>query len=106
MLVSLAARAIRKNEEADALLDAAAKLLPAEGATGRKVASWLTGDVFPQVDDALRIGLMPAQKVIVMAALGFKFPEHRGKYFAMARTLNFDRRFPYLLIQSLTENPG
>ena len=49
---------------------------------------------------------MPAQKVIVMTAMGFKFPEHRGKYFATARTLNFDRRFPYLLIQSLTENPG
>ncbi|MCH8241776.1 MAG: hypothetical protein IH897_04080, partial [Planctomycetes bacterium] len=106
LLVSLAARATQKNEEADIFLVAAAKLLPAEGADGRKVASWLTGDVFPQVDDALRIGLMPAQKVIVMTALGFKFPEHRGKYFAMARTLNFDRRFPYLLIQSLTENPG
>lgn len=100
LLVSLAALAVDPDLSATELRAAQAGLhdgLPEES----QAAAWLAGEEPLDLDAALDLGLLPAQKRIVLTALGVRYPQHRAALFALARKLNYDRRFPYLMLREI-----
>ncbi len=88
-------------ERAERLLQLGTDALRAGSDDEQLLADWLTGSAAPHVDRALRFVQYPEQKRVAMVALAARFPEDRDKYLAMARRLNVDRRFPYLVISRL-----
>ncbi len=102
LLLSLVVRRAERVALADELL-AVALAAPGEAADARRALRWAAGEVVPSVDQALRIGLPPGEKAVLLTALGYRFPERRDSYFALARKLNFDKRFPHMLIQELMD---
>ena len=49
------------------------------------------------------LGFEPRAKAVCLTAMGLRHPEHRQRYFQLARKLNYDRSFPYLLLKSIIE---
>jgi len=48
---------------------------------------------------------VPNEKLVLLTALGVSNPSLRTECFALARKLDFDRRFPHLLIKSILDSP-
>lgn len=103
LLLSVVFRDAGNAQEADQLLSLAVELMQAGGSRQRRAASWLSGKSQPEPEEVLRIALDPGTKAIVLVAMGCRYPEHKDSYFQLARTLNFDRRFPYMVIRSLID---
>jgi len=55
--------------------------------------------------DLLRLRQVPNEKLVLLTALGVSNPSLRTECFALARKLDFDRRFPHLLIKSILDSP-
>ena len=45
----------------------------------------------------------PAERCIMMAALGLRYPQKQGDYFAAARKLNYTAAYPSRLIAQVTK---
>lgn len=72
----------------------------------RLVADILEGKAPLHPDEMLALAEFPAEKRILLAALGTRFPEHRDALFPLARRLNYDRGFPYLTLKRLLGEGG
>jgi hypothetical protein len=80
-------------------LDLAIKALRQGSAEERKVADRLSSEDSPQRDRLLRMGVMPKQKRVLLAALGTRFPDDRNVYFELASRLNYERTVPHLFLK-------
>jgi hypothetical protein len=49
--------------------------------------------------------MAPQEKLLALTALGVHDPAAREPCFALARKLNFDPRFPHLLIEQVLSDP-
>jgi hypothetical protein len=106
LLMFLAASLHNRPELATKHFDAAAKLLSEGDAEDRTFAAALQaspGTTKPA--DLLRLRKEPDKKAILLAALGVRDPSSRGAYFELARKLNYDRRFPHLLLNQVFDAP-
>lgn len=101
MLLHLKARSTGNASAADDYLKRGAELLRKERAEERRAAEWLIGSQAPDPAVAVRLDVAPAEKTILMTAMGLKFPQDRERYFDAARRLNYDTRFPYLLLNEI-----
>lgn len=105
LLLYLAAHDAGKTELANRALQSAVETLAKGNREHRLFAQWLSGKKTPDAPEACALILEPGQKCIALAALAKRFPADRPRYAAAAKALNFDRQFPYLLLQRLLEKP-
>ena len=101
LLVYLAAKRTRNDGTAEAHLKAAIDLLAKGDYELRQFGKALAGAPPLPLDQMLRLRSTPREKVVLLAALGVQNPAWRGECFALARKLNYDRRFPHLLLEDL-----
>lgn len=85
-----------------AALSAWATRLARGGTEERMLAQWLKSEAPPAQDEALDLNMTPHDKRLAMTALGQRFPSLRDGCFALARKLNFDTRYPHLLLRRAT----
>jgi hypothetical protein len=88
-------------------LQAAVDLLAKGRSEDQIFARALKGDPGTPLDDVLRQHQSPHEKAILLAAIGLRNPAGREKSFALAQKLNYDKRFPHLLLkQVLASQPA
>jgi hypothetical protein len=58
------------------------------------------------IDRLMKLRISVEQKVILLTALGLRQPALRPPTFALARKLNFNPRFPHLLLKAVLDSPG
>ena len=75
--------------------------LRAGGVAERHAAAFLDGSVKPTAEDLGELAMMPADKVYVLLAMGWRDPTIRDAAFALARKLNFMPAFPQREIDAL-----
>ena len=101
----LAAMRQKRKELADRQLQKAIELLKKDDFQARAFAQALEGKPAMPVGQLIRIRETPREKVLLLAALGLHDPSAREACFALARKLNYDRRFPHLLLKDLLDAP-
>jgi tetratricopeptide (TPR) repeat protein len=104
LLVYIAAMADNNKELAERHLKAAIDLMSKGDFEDRAYAAALSGKPTMSTKDLLRLLTRPREKVVILTALGLQDPANRAAYFELAAKLNFDRRFPYLLIKQVTSS--
>lgn len=67
----------------------------------RQLGEWLGASSPPEPEAFRMVPVDVESKCLVAAALGAKFPAARAQYFGLARSLNYDRRPPYHVVQAL-----
>jgi hypothetical protein len=72
--------------------------LRANGREERTAASWLAGEAEPKPGEPTELALTPELKALILPLVAQRWPDRRDECLALARKLNFDRRFPHLLI--------
>jgi tetratricopeptide (TPR) repeat protein len=91
--------------KADAQLRAATDALARGDTSDRAYAAALRGHPSAKpLDELLRLWEVPQNKAVLLIALGLHDPAAKDKAFALARRLNFDRRFPYLTLKQALES--
>ena len=103
LLLYIAAAHAGKSELADRAFARAVAAMRKGGYDIAWFADHLAADA-PDVDAVLRRPMMPSQKRVLLAAFGLrhsKDPEGRARCFALARKLNIDRPWPYLLLKDV-----
>lgn len=98
----LLAKSQNKTELAARHLEAARNSLADTAFGGAAAATWLAGDQTPDAAQLDRLQFEPTEKAVLLAALATNRPELRDLAMPRAKALNFDRRFPYLLLRSVT----
>jgi tetratricopeptide (TPR) repeat protein len=101
LLLFIAATGKGESAIASKNFDAAVKLLSEGDHEDRVFASALRNPSSVPINDLLRLRQYPAEKVLLLTALGIKHPTLRAPCFNLARKLNYDRRFPHLLVKSV-----
>lgn len=105
LLLYIAAVARNQPEMAERHLKAAADLLDKGDFEDRAFASALKGEASMSLAELLRaVRRPPREKAVLLTALGLRNPAARQACFELARKLNFDKRFPHLLIRQVTES--
>jgi hypothetical protein len=61
-------------------------------------AEWLASESAPDANAAVEFVARPSEKRVMLTALGLRHPAVREPCFAMAKKLNYDARFPHLLL--------
>jgi hypothetical protein len=84
---------------ANQALDRAASLLAAGDADDRLVASWLTRSETPSLDDVVRLPGTVSEKRLLLILIAARHSQLHDASHTLARTLNYDRRFPHLLLK-------
>jgi tetratricopeptide (TPR) repeat protein len=67
-----------------------------------EISTMLSGDQPPDINRVLTLCLMPREKSILCAALGFKFPDRQAEFFGLSRKFNIMPAFPQLLLKKWT----
>lgn len=103
LIVYLAAMQQKRSDIAESELKLAIEELAHAGYDERNLARALKGET---IDHALVLQMSerPQAKAVLLAALGTHQPAYRSECFALATKLNFDRRFPHLLVKSALDS--
>lgn len=100
LLLYIAAAIEGEKEAAATYLEKATGLMT-NTAEERYVAACLQGAFHPQRDKITHLPITPAEKSIMLTALGVKYPEDRSFYFALADCLNYRPAFPYHFLKRI-----
>ena len=84
-------------------LELATENLAKLGLPQRRFATWLTSEDAPDPEHVLREVMPAQQKCVLLTVMGLRYPQDKNKYFDLAIELNFDTRFPYLLLEDAHE---
>ena len=95
----LKAHAVGKTEFAEQQFKLGVEALRAGSYEERAYADALSQQGKTETEQLLRLPMMPEHKRVILAALGVRDPEHKEKYFALARKLNFERSVPWAFLQ-------
>jgi tetratricopeptide (TPR) repeat protein len=106
LILYLLASQQAKRDAADKHVNSAIALLEKADRDDRPFAAALKGQPDRPLDQLLRLRGPPNEKVLRLTALGLRDPAAREKCFALARKLNFDKRFPHLLIKQVLDDGG
>jgi hypothetical protein len=87
----------------DKYLSKGVKLLSKLGCEERYLSECIEGKQTPVPDNTCSMSFDYNSKAIILTVLGIRYPEQREPYFQLAEKLNFDRRFPHLLLKSILE---
>ncbi len=68
-----------------------------------RVARWFETGTAPSEQEIQGLSLPPAQKRVALLALGCRFTEDRQRHWFLARSLNYDRRWPYLSVRMVLD---
>jgi hypothetical protein len=101
VLIYLTAMRYGHPEVADPEIKKAIDLLNKGDFDSRAYAAALSGKPSISLDELLMSRQRPVEKAALLAALGTRDAATRDRCFNMARKLNFDKRFPYLLIDGI-----
>lgn len=71
----------------------------------KEVATILSGDTPPSASQILDLRLMPKEKAVLCASLGFKFPVHQESFFSLSKKLNYAPEYPHLLLKKWVRQP-
>jgi hypothetical protein len=104
LLLYLAASRAGEKGVADRHLRAACELLAKGDWESRQYGKALAGEAALPLPHLLRLRMSPQEKLVLVTALGVRDPASREPCFALARKLNFDPRFPHLLIADVLSN--
>ncbi len=102
LILYLAATEQGNNTLAEKQLALAIKMKSEGDDEDRAYAEALAGESTLASEDLLRLWHPAGEKALILAVLGLRDPENREAYFELARKLNFDKRFPHLLIKRAT----
>jgi hypothetical protein len=102
-LLYLAWTAAGRPDFAQRHIESVVDLLRGGGAAGRRVAGFLAGDEDLAPDEVVRMPCNVADKRVLMAVFGVRFPEHRELFFDLARKLNYDPAFPRMFLAKVIE---
>jgi len=74
----------------------------------RAFADALSGKARIPLGDLLHLRAPPSQKLLLVTAQGLRDTAARNECFSLARKLNWDRRFPHLLLKQVLQiqSPG
>jgi hypothetical protein len=101
LLFYLAATRAGRSDLADKHLADAVKLLAAGKREQRAFAAALDGRPTMPTAQLVAEPMEPEEKVVLLTAVGVRDPGAREPCFALARKLNYDRRFPHLLLREI-----
>jgi tetratricopeptide (TPR) repeat protein len=101
LLLYLAASQAGNRAVADKHLRAATGLLAKGDYESRAFGKALAAETTVPLAQMLRFRMTPRQKVVLLAALGVKDAAARDACFALGRLLNYDPRFPHLLLDQV-----
>jgi len=102
LLIYLAAETAGQKDVAAQHLELAAQALDKLGQDERRAAEYLLGKREMDPAKFIRIPTDVEQKLLLMAAMGMKYPQHREQFFALARKLNYGLEFPHLFLKKIT----
>jgi hypothetical protein len=105
-LCFLAAELKHDDAAAEAYFGRALEVLDKEDQSARRLGVLLRHAQGPTPEEANALMLSPDQKRIVMAALGWRYPDRRAAFLDWAKRMNFDPAFPHLLIEQATATPA
>ncbi len=105
LLLYLSAMQAGRKDLAEEQLRKAIELLAQGDYENRAFASALNGKADLPRARLLRLSMSLREKVVIVTALGVRDRDSRAACFDLARKLNFDRRFPYLLLKSIHDAP-
>ncbi len=106
LLMYIAATLAHRDELAQKHLTVAIALLDKGAQEDRAFGAALAGKDSMPIAQLLRQRAEPGEKVVLLTALGLHRPEVRQVCFELAGKLNYDRRFPHLLLTSAMAGPG
>ncbi|HEX8521631.1 MAG TPA: hypothetical protein VF669_05185 [Tepidisphaeraceae bacterium] len=101
LLLYIAASWAKNTTLADRHMQSALGLLNKGAQEHRLFAAALQGKSPLPISDLLRLRNPPGEKKVLLIALGMKNPALREPCFSLAKKLNYDHRFPYLLLNSV-----
>lgn len=106
LIAALAALENGDRASAKPWLDKAAELLEVNaGIRSRRIAGWLrsqsAGNQQIDSDVVCNYSHHVSTKLLLLAVMAFLDPANETQYFTLARKLNFERQFPYLLIKQV-----
>lgn len=104
LLLYLVGHVEEKRDSAERYLARAVEKLRTLGKMERRLARWLTGEEQPDDAAILNMNMIPAEKKIVLTAVGLVLPKHRVPCFDLARRLNYETRFPHLLLKEILDS--
>lgn len=105
LLVYLVAMRHKKQDVAERQLKKAIGRLAQGDFVSRAFGQALEDKPPMPLEKLIRLRDAPAQKAVLLVALGLHDPKGRDACFALARKLNFDRRYPYLLLKEVLDAP-
>lgn len=105
LLVAIAAAGQGDEAAAGQARALAAATLENGDADDRRAAGWISGRTSPRGNEALRIPLDLPTKQVLLVTLGQSDAERRDEYFALARRLSFDTRYPHLVLWEAAGGP-
>lgn len=70
----------------------------------RVAIGFLSSDTPPSIQAILELRMMPMEKSILCASLGFKFPAQKPAFFKLSRKLNYTPQYPHLLLKKWMRN--
>ncbi|NLE60822.1 MAG: tetratricopeptide repeat protein [Planctomycetes bacterium] len=106
LLLYLTATSRNERDIAERHLQSAVDLLAKGTSEDQAFAGAIKGDSRMPIDELLRQHQIPQAKAILLTTAGLRNPAGREQCFTMARKLNYDKRFPHLLLmQVLASQP-
>jgi hypothetical protein len=102
LLVSMEAELAGQKKLADEQYQLALESFRKGDPADRKLAAMLEAGQPPDIDFIADLSLSVGDEMILLTALGMKYPDRKDAYFDLARKLNFDPSYPYLLIRRVT----
>jgi tetratricopeptide (TPR) repeat protein len=105
LLLYLAASRENKPELAEDCLKRGLEGLSERSREERAIAGYLSGKTPLDVDAALGLAITPDTKRVLLTVLGYRFPDHRKRFYELARRLNYERIFPWHFIEEVTAMP-
>jgi tetratricopeptide (TPR) repeat protein len=103
LFLYMATKQSGETELADKYLSKGVKLLSKLGREERYLSECLEGKQTAVPEKICSMSFEYRSKAIILTVLGVRYPEQREPYFQLAEKLNFDKRFPYLLLKSILE---
>lgn len=104
LVTYIAAMHDRKKDVAAKALDLAVQAMEKADFEEQVFGKALEGKSDLPIERLLQYRLPPRTKVLVLTALGLKNPQWRGPCFELARKLNFDRRYPYIILEKALDS--
>lgn len=92
-------------ERGEAWIEWACRQLEAGDASSRFAAKLLAAESPPSEEDLTATGMAFGRQTLLAAVIGWKFPERRAEYHALARRWNISRLPPYRLVERVTRAP-